>query len=311
MNTVLMVFKSVCISKSSWLCLCSFLYLVLLVPGWLSQMSITDTIVRGEKDVHIPANIMNPNTVNMQKNVQWTGTNWSAAYIFQDNINELGCGRIQQRRVYLPSLGYPCSLCSKSQMLGTALWPQIEPSSLIAVIPVESGVCSMVWDPRETTFSHLPICHCLPLKEPTQSYSLKSPGCLRNVFCKWKRIKRWMRPLCSPLQAGSEAEARPWALVPGRPSVASPPGPLHGDNSERSLCSCPLRILWESDLSNLGASRRFVKLFPFGFSDYAFEFVINSSLSLCCFVLHRRQGVERCSSRETRFPKKRKGAHGS
>ena len=67
MNTVLMVFKSVCISKSSWLCLCSFLYLVLLVTAWLSQMSITDIIVRGEKDLHIPANIMSPNTVTCRK----------------------------------------------------------------------------------------------------------------------------------------------------------------------------------------------------------------------------------------------------
>lgn len=30
-------------------------------------MSITDTIVRGKKDVHIPANIMNPNTVACRK----------------------------------------------------------------------------------------------------------------------------------------------------------------------------------------------------------------------------------------------------
>ena len=35
------------------------------------------------------------------------------------------------------------------------------------------------------------------------------------------------------------------------------------------------------------------------------------SLSLCRFVLYNRQGVERCSRRETRFPRKRKGAHSS
>lgn len=30
-------------------------------------MSITDTIVRGEKDLHIPATVMNPNTVACRK----------------------------------------------------------------------------------------------------------------------------------------------------------------------------------------------------------------------------------------------------
>ena len=55
----------------------------------------------------------------------------------------------------------------------------------------------------------------------------------------------------------------------------------------------------------------FVNFFPFGFSDYAFDFVIYPSLSLCRFVLYNRQGLERCSRRETWFPRKRKGAPSS
>ena len=106
-------------------------------------------------------------------------------------------------------------------MLGTALWPQNEPSSLIAVIPVESGVCSVVWDPREITFSHLPICHCLPLKEPTQSYSLKSPGCLRNVLWKWKESKDEWGPSAAPSRQGQRQRQglELWSLA----ALQSPP----------------------------------------------------------------------------------------